>query len=180
MILKNRDTQEEYNSILDCLEQTEEKYRYKTAVSDTKLSLTWHELAVMARKIGSGLSRLVPPGSPVPVFMEKSSVTLAAMFGAVYAGCFYVPVNPDNPGDRLKKIFQTLEAETVIADENGKRLLESAGLLADGKLELHRYWRKSFFSRRRMRRCLRSRTKRQARSAVRAVYIRFPREIRRR
>ena len=71
MILKNRDTQEEYNSILDCLEQTEEKYRYKTAVSDTKLSLTWHELAVMARKIGSGLSRLVPPGSPVPVFMEK-------------------------------------------------------------------------------------------------------------
>ncbi len=135
MILKNRDTQEEYNSILDCLEQTEEKYRYKTAVSDTKLSLTWHELAVMARKIGSGLSRLVPPGSPVPVFMEKSSVTLAAMFGAVYAGCFYVPVNPDNPGDRLKKIFQTLEAETVIADENGKRLLESAGLLADGKLK---------------------------------------------
>ena len=22
---------------------------------------------------------------------------LAAMLGAVYAGCFYVPVNPDNP-----------------------------------------------------------------------------------
>lgn len=135
MTLKNRDTQEEYNSILDSLEQTEEKYRYKTAVSDTRLSLTWHELAVMARKIGSGLGRLVPEGRPVPVLMEKSAVTLAAMFGTVYAGCFYVPVNPDNPGDRLKKIFQTLEAETVIADENGKRLLENAGLLADGKLK---------------------------------------------
>lgn len=135
MTLNNNSMQNKYDSILDSLEQTEEKFRYKTAVSDTKLSLTWHELAVMARKIGSGLGRLVPAGRPVPVLMEKSAVTLAAMFGIVYAGCFYVPVNPDNPGDRLKKIFQTLAAETVIADENGKRLLESAGLLADGKLK---------------------------------------------
>ena len=131
MTLNNNSMQNKYDSILDSLEQTEEKFRYKTAVSDTKLSLTWHELAVMARKIGSGLVRLVPAGRPVPVLMEKSAVTLAAMFGIVYAGCFYVPVNPDNPGDRLKKIFQILAAETVIADENGKRLLESAGLLAD-------------------------------------------------
>ena len=124
MTLKNNATPKEYDSILDCLEQTEEKYRYKTAVSDTGLSLTWHELVIMARKMGSGLARLVPTGRPVPILMEKSAVTLAAMFGTVYAGCFYVPVNPDNPGDRLKKIFETLEAETVVVDENGRKLLE--------------------------------------------------------
>ena len=99
------------------------------------MSLTWHELAVMSRKIGSGISRLVPAGRPVPILMEKSAITLAAMFGTVYAGCFYVPVNPDNPGDRLQKIFGTLESETVVVDENGKNLLETTGLLADGKLE---------------------------------------------
>ena len=99
------------------------------------MSLTWHELAVMSRKIGSGISRLVPAGRPVPILMEKSAITLAAMFGTVYAGCFYVPVNPDNPGDRLQKIFGTLESETVVVDENGKNLLETTGLLADGKLK---------------------------------------------
>ena len=52
MTLNKNDTQKEYDSILDCLEQAEEKYKYKTAVSDTRMSLTWHELAVMARKIG--------------------------------------------------------------------------------------------------------------------------------
>lgn len=132
MTIKNREIG--YDSILGCLEQTEENYKYKTAVSDTRLSLTWHELAVMSRRIGSALAGLVSPGRPVPILMEKSAVTLAAMFGTVYAGCFYVPVNPDNPPDRLKKILDTLEAEIVVADENGRSILESAGLLSDGKV----------------------------------------------
>lgn len=135
MILNNKGRKNEYENILDCLEQTEERYKYKTAVSDSRLSLTWHELAVMSRKIGSGISRLVPAGRPVPILMEKSAITLAAMFGTVYAGCFYVPVNPDNPAERLKKIFETLEAKIVVADENGKQILESSGLLTDGNLE---------------------------------------------
>lgn len=135
MIFDNKGRKNEYDNILDCLEQTEERYKYKTAVSDSRLSLTWHELAVMSRKIGSGISRLVPAGRPVPILMEKSAITLAAMFGTVYAGCFYVPVNPDNPAERLKKIFETLEAKIVVADENGKQILESSGLLTDGNLE---------------------------------------------
>ena len=109
MTLNKNDTQKEYDSILDCLEQAEEKYKYKTAVSDTRMSLTWHELAVMARKIGSGLAGLVPADGRCLFSWNKSAVTLAAMFGTVYAGCFYVPVNPDNPGDRLQKIFGTLK-----------------------------------------------------------------------
>lgn len=129
--VKEKKMQEQ--SILDWLEKTEEEHKYKTAVSDTKMEMTWHELAVMARRIGSAVSTMVPAGSPVPVLMEKGALTLASMFGTVYAGCFYVPVNTDNPADRLKKILDTLEAGIVITDENGKRILESAGLLEDGK-----------------------------------------------
>ena len=44
-------------NILDCLENTEERFRYKTAVEDDKLTLTYHELMVMARRIGSGILR---------------------------------------------------------------------------------------------------------------------------
>lgn len=116
---------EQKNNILDFLEQTEERYRYSTAVSDGEQILTWHELTVMAKRAGSGISRITAPGSPVPVMMEKSPITLAVMLGAVYAGCFYVPVNPDNPPERLEKIFQTLESEIIIADRKSREFLMS-------------------------------------------------------
>ena len=66
-------------NILDYLEQTAECYRYSTAVTGISEQLTWYELTVMARRIGSGISRRVSPGSPVPVMMEKSPLMLAAI-----------------------------------------------------------------------------------------------------
>lgn len=108
----------EMGNILDFLERTEERFRYKTAVEDEKLSLTYHELVIMAKRIGSAVSRRVEPGSPVPVLMEKSPVTLAVMFGIVYAGCFYVPVNPENPPERQRKIFEVLDARVIITDQD--------------------------------------------------------------
>ena len=118
-------------NILDFFEQTEKRYRYRTAVTDQGAQVTWSELLDKARRIGSALSRIIPPGQPVPVMMEKSSGTLAAMLGAVYAGCFYVPVNPDNPPERLKKIFQILESSVIIADQEGWDFLNSQEIRAD-------------------------------------------------
>ena len=110
-------------NILDYLEKTAECYRYSTAVTGVDGEFTWYDFTVMARRIGSGISRRVSPGSPVPVMMEKSPLMLAAMLGAVYAGCFYVPVNPDNPPERLKKIFQTLQPGIIIADRKRREIL---------------------------------------------------------
>ena len=118
-------------NILDFFEQTEKRYRYRTAVTDQSAQVTWGELLDKARRIGSALSRIIPPGQPVPVMMEKSCGALAAMLGAVYAGCFYVPVNPDNPPERLKKIFQILESSVIIADQAGRDFLNSQEIRAD-------------------------------------------------
>lgn len=117
----------EKSNILDYLEQTQELFRNKTAVEDNNSSLTYYELVQKARQIGSGLARRVPPGSPVPVLMEKSPLTLAAMLGAVYAGCFYVPVNPDNPPQRLKKILQVLDPSVIVTDQENAGMLGSTG-----------------------------------------------------
>ena len=122
-------------NILDYLEQTAECYKYSTAVTGVDGEFTWYEFTVMARRIGSGISRRVSPGSPVPVMMEKSPLMLAAMLGAVYAGCFYVPVNPDNPPERLKKIFRTLQPEIMIADRNMQEFLTREGICAGSDKE---------------------------------------------
>ena len=94
-------------NILWSLEQTAEKYADRVAVSDVNQELTWKELVKKAQVIGAELSEKVQPGNPVPVLLEKSSETLAVMLGIVYAGCFYVPVNPMNPAERLRRLWRS-------------------------------------------------------------------------
>ena len=114
-------------NILWSLEQTAEKYADRVAVSDVNQELTWKELVKKAQVIGAELSEKVQPGNPVPVLLEKSSETLAVMLGIVYAGCFYVPVNPMNPTERLRKIMEKLDPEVIISDEKGKEQLAAVG-----------------------------------------------------
>ena len=128
-------------NILRSLEETQEKYAGRIAVSDEKDEMTWKELVESAQRIGAELSRRIRPGNPIPVLLEKCPRTLAAMFGIVYAGCFYVPVNPVNPTERLKKIMEKLEPEIIISDEKGKEQLAATGTGIETKvIELQEMW----------------------------------------
>lgn len=124
---------EELN-ILWSLEQTAKKYEDRVAVSDVNQELTWKELVKKAQVIGAELSKKVQPGNPIPVLLEKSSETLAVMLGIVYAGCFYVPVNPMNPAERLRKIMEKLEPEVIISDEKEKEQLAAVGVGLEEKV----------------------------------------------
>lgn len=124
---------EELN-ILWSLEQTAKKYEDRVAVSDVNQELTWKGLVKKAQVIGAELSKKVQPGNPIPVLLEKSSETLAVMLGIVYAGCFYVPVNPMNPAERLRKIMEKLEPEVIISDEKEKEQLAAVGVGLEEKV----------------------------------------------
>ena len=49
--------------------------------------------------------------------MKKHPTTWAAFFGAMYAGCYYVPLDDEMPRHRIELIFKTLEAGALICDE---------------------------------------------------------------
>ncbi len=111
-------------NILEYLEETVMKYPDKTAVDDGKEQLTWKELQQLARTAGTVLSASVQRRKPVVVLKEKSSRTLAVMFGAVYAGCFYVIIDPHQPPARIRQILAVVDAETVVTDRDGAEVLE--------------------------------------------------------
>lgn len=113
--------------ILDYLEQASALYPDHTAVDDNKISLTWSQLVCAARTLGTEFQRHTQPGRPVAILMEKSSYTLAAMFGAVYAGCFYTVLDPDQPAVRLGKILRVLGTDLVVAYDAQTGLLKEAG-----------------------------------------------------
>ncbi len=110
--------------ILDRFELSVKKYPDKEAVTDEQSSMTYNELMDSAKRIGSRLSEFTDKGKPIPVFIEKSVKTLAAIYGVIYSGCFYVPISKEQPDQRLMDILKTTAAKTVITDEDGAKRLE--------------------------------------------------------
>lgn len=104
-------------NILGYLEQTMEKYPDRPAVDDGDICLTWRELVHWAKTLGTIFSGLTDIKKPVVIFAEKKTVTLAAMFGVVYAGCFYVMADPAQPAERLKKILSILDPELIVLEK---------------------------------------------------------------
>lgn len=103
-------------NILQYLERTASKYPDKTSFRDSKSGLTFSELTDTSKRIGSYLAGAAGIGTnkPVIVLMEKVPLAVAAFMGAVYAGCFYVPVDEKMPRERFLSIVDTLSPGAVI------------------------------------------------------------------
>lgn len=107
-------------NVLEYLERTTQLYPDKTAVSDGVVSYSFSELSERSRRAGTFLADICKARTPVPFMLEKGSETLAAFFGAVYAGCFYVLINPELPAARIEQIINVLGVDFVVTDEEHK------------------------------------------------------------
>ena len=107
-------------SVLEYLEKSVEVCPDKTAFSDMEEAVSYRELVLRAKRIGTALARRIPPGSPVPVYLQKSVKAVTVFLGAVYAGCFYTLLDRKQPEARLKSIMETLGASICVTDESGK------------------------------------------------------------
>lgn len=111
-------------NILEYLEKTAPRLPNKIAYSNGTDSMTFSELLKNARAVGSGLLKRGYRGEAVAVLMEKHPCEIAAFYGAVYAGCFYVPLDPEMPQHRMELILQNIDARAMIVDSKGKKILE--------------------------------------------------------
>ena len=114
-------------TVLDRLELTEKEFGERLAVDDGVTALTYSQMGDAARGIGSILCEKIVKGEPVAILAEKSTATLACMYGVVYAGGFYVSVNPEQPPERIRKILEVLESKTVVVDEARREQLAASG-----------------------------------------------------
>ena len=114
-------------NVLEFLEETERKYPDRTAVDDGTFCLSWRELKDLSQRMGTLFCEICDQGEPVVILAEKSARTLAAMFGVVYAGCFYVMVDPSQPAARVREILKILEPQLVVLNNENEMLLDEAG-----------------------------------------------------
>ncbi|MBQ7320808.1 MAG: amino acid adenylation domain-containing protein [Clostridia bacterium] len=121
-------------NILQYLEGTAARLPDKLAFSDGEQGLTFGELSRLSRAIGSAVCARGMRREPVVILMEKSAMEIAAFFGTVYAGCFYVPMDAEMPMLRMQKILETLQPRLLICSAKTERLareLPFEGEIAD-------------------------------------------------
>lgn len=102
---------EEYTGIFG---KTAATHSWNVAVDDGSVCLTWSELLDLSKSIGTAFCKKTEMQKPIVLLLGKSAVTLVAMFGTVYAGCFYVIIDPMQPSERIREILHTLSPGIVV------------------------------------------------------------------
>ncbi len=112
-------------NVLEYLETTVKQKPDKTAYSDGEVSLTFREVYDRARAVGTFLNRENIYKEPVIVFMKRQPDSVAAFYGIVYGGSYYVPLDEEMPKDRIRLIFDKLNPRAVLCDAAARDLLRA-------------------------------------------------------
>jgi amino acid adenylation domain-containing protein len=104
-------------NVLQWLEDSARLYPEKTAFADPTSELTYLQLLTNAEKIGSFLCHKISMNEPVSFYLEKSTIAISGMLGAVYAGGFYSLLDTRQPEARLNKILDVLAPKILLTDQ---------------------------------------------------------------
>ena len=119
-------------NILEYLEATAPRLPNKIAYSDGTDHLTFAELFHHARALGSELAKMGYYRRPIAVLMKKHPNTVAAFYGCVYAGCFYVPLDIEMPASRIELILENAKPAAIITDQKGSAIAKTLNF--DGEI----------------------------------------------
>lgn len=111
-------------NVLDYLEQTVVRVPDKVAYANEQDHLTFKEVYDRARAIGSYIGNTGLYKQPIVVYMKKHPNAISAFYGVVYSGNFYVPIDEEMPQYRVELIFQNLNPQLIICDEDTQDLVK--------------------------------------------------------
>ena len=101
-------------NILEYLEAAARRAPDHAAFDAPEESLTWGQLNEKAKAVGACLCGVLPRQKPVLILMDKRPLCLAAMLGAVWAGCFYTPLDTAMPAARMRLIASVLKPGVIL------------------------------------------------------------------
>lgn len=115
-------------NMLEHLEETALRVPCSVAFYDDRESLTFAALREIARRIGSRLAEITPPRAPVALLLDARSIrNLPALYGVLYAGCAYAPLDIAMPAERRSLLLSLLRPAAVVADARGLQALAACG-----------------------------------------------------
>ena len=113
------------NHVLKYLNEIVTKKPDKIAYSDGEHSLTFRQVYEQSRSIGTFLHNRGVYRKPVVIFMRKSPQEIAAFFGTVTGGDFYVPIDEEMPAGRIQLILDNVQTPVIICDESTLKIAKT-------------------------------------------------------
>ena len=104
-------------SVLTWLEESAKTNSSKIVFADENNQISYQDFVQRAKSLALKLTKSVEPRKPIAVLGNKSVDTLVGFFATIYAGCFYVPLNPAHPDERKQRILNKLENPYVLVTE---------------------------------------------------------------
>ncbi len=119
------------NNVLEYLLATAARLPDAPAYCDDKHSFSFAGTLDRVRRLGSLLRRETDTlRRPAAVLVRRDVHSLLACFGALWAGCFYVPLDAAMPDERLNGILESLEPAAILIGEADRK--REAALAAHG------------------------------------------------
>ena len=101
---------------MEYLEKSAECFSDKVAFCDPEREMTFSETVESSKRIGTFIAERCEARLPVAVIMEKNITNISCFFGAVYGGCFYVPIDSAMSSERMRTMLKTLNPGMIITD----------------------------------------------------------------
>ncbi len=97
------------------------------ALVDSGRYLSYGDLLIRAQSVAAGLQALgVQPGQPVAVHLDRGIDATIAVFGVLWAGACYVPLDLKNPKPRLAFIVADAKVHAVLGLGNAPAWLDES------------------------------------------------------
>lgn len=119
------------NNVLEYLEKTVKEVPRKVAYANERYGMTFQQVHNQARSIGSYLAVYGLYKEPVVVFMSKQPKTIAAFFGVIYSGNYYVPLDEEMSAFRVELILKKLTPRAMICDSITCELVKKYNIEAE-------------------------------------------------
>lgn len=102
--------------VLDYLMDAVAKVPEKMAYSNGTEELSFREVFEQGRAVGTFLHNSGIYREPVVIFMDKRPQTIAAFYGVIFGGDYYVPIDVEMPEGRIKLILENVQAKVMVCD----------------------------------------------------------------
>ena len=108
----------EAETIISRFEKIVKENASKIALKYDNIELTYKELDEKSNSVANSiLNEKIKKGSPIALIFDKSIEMLISMLGVMKAGCYYIPILPEENQERAEFIIKNSEAVLLITEK---------------------------------------------------------------
>lgn len=120
----------ENETIVSKFQKVVQKNKTKTALKYGNIEVSYKELDEKSNSVANYIiKQKIKKGSPISIIFDKSIEMFVTMLGIMKAGCYYVPILPEEEQERAEYIVKNSESVLLITEEKystqiGNKIIE--------------------------------------------------------